>query len=225
MLDYKKYAYDNQETLGYKILETDNNLVKIECSVCGAKRTLHLKSLYKNKSNIHNQFCSNYYLSIIANEYGKSAAKGFHDFYRRSHERCCNPNNKDYLAYKGKFKFRDFTDFFGYCYPLYKQALERHNYKELSIDRIDGTKAYEAGNIRFVTMTENLRNKPNIHPVRAINVNTGEYVEGASFQNLAMKLAGTTTATGSLIRNCKSGKYYKKQWKIEFIETSSTIES
>lgn len=217
-MNYKKYAYDNQKIFGYKVLKIEGELVQIECATCGAKRTLQLKSLYKNKSCIHNNFCCKYYLDIIRKEYNSDIARTFHDFYRRSHERCCNPKNKDYERYKNKFNFKDFTEFFLNCYPIYKDALKSHYHKELTIDRIDGTKPYEVGNIRFVTMMVNLQNKPYINPVRAINQITGKVTEAASFRDLSIKLTGNTNATGALIKNCRTNKLYKKTWKLEYIE-------
>lgn len=216
-MNYKKYAYDNQKSRGYEVLKIEGEIVRIRCSVCGAERTLQLKSLYRNENKVHNHFCSKYYLGLITKEYNREIATKFHDFYRMSHERCCNPNNKDYENYNGKFKFRDFAEFALCCYPLYKEALKTHYYKELSIDRIDGSKGYEPGNIRFVTMQENLRNKPYIHPVKATNTTTGEVIDAASFRDLSIKMTGNTNITGSLIKACKIEKLYKNIWKIEYI--------
>lgn len=217
-MNYKKYAYDNQKKRGYEVIKIEGKLIWIKCSVCGAIRTIQLQSLYRNESRqMHNHFCSKYYLGMITKEYNREIATKFHDFYRMAHERCCNPNNKDYQTYKGQFKFQDFPEFVLECYPLYKEALKTNYYKELSIDRIDGHKGYEPGNIRFITMTENLRNKPYIYPVRATNTKTGEIIEAASFRDLSIKITGSANSTGTFIKNCKINKLYRNIWKIEYI--------
>lgn len=222
-MNYIKFAQDNQKIYNYKIIKINkmNNLAIIKCNECGAIKQCQLKSLYKSFKNgnikIHNQFCSKYYLDICRKEFGNDIGKCFHDFYRRSHERCCNPKNKNYEKYKGKFKFKDFCDFFNCCYDIFKEALNKYYYKELTIDRIDSKKGYEEGNIRFVSMKENLQNKPYVKPVRMINIKTGEIINGVSFGDLARKYKHISYAS-SLHRALKKKILYKKEWKLEYIE-------
>ena len=66
-------------------------------------------------------------LDKIRNDIGKDGAKLFHNKYRVSRERCNNPNNKDYESYKGKFKFKNLTDFYEncYCYRCFKRHGKR----------------------------------------------------------------------------------------------------
>ena len=112
-------------------------------------------------------------LDLIRIELGEKAAYHFHTKYRISKERCCNPNNKDYDKYKGKFKFKNFVDFFNHCYEDFKKAYLKYG-NTLSIDRINGDLGYEPGNVRFVPMVENLRNKKIVIPTKVIDVETGK---------------------------------------------------
>ena len=217
-MNYVKYAQDNQKKLGYKIIEINGSIITIECSVCGAIRKMQLKSLYRKNEEIHNQFCRKYCLDICKKEVGKECARMFHDFYRRSHERCCNPNCKDYERYKGKFKFRDFCDFYKNCFDEYKFALKKYNANELTIDRIDSLKGYEKGNIRFVPMIENLQNKPNVKRVKMTHIYSRKVITGKSFGDLARKYKDVSYAS-TLYNACKENRLYKKKWKIEYIET------
>ena len=214
-MNYIKYAQDNQKKFGYKIVNVSGEKIALECSECGAKRTILLKSLYKNKKQMHNQFCSKYYLDICKKELGNEVGRHFHDFYRMAKERCCNPNNKDYNSYRGRFKFNSFSDFYLNCFDLYKEAVKKYHYKDLSIDRINGKLGYEKGNIRFVPMYINLQNKEYVKPVKMTNVETEEVIHGVSLGDLARKYKSIKYVS-VLHRALQNGHLYKKIWKVEY---------
>ena len=134
---------------------------------------MQLKSLYKNDNKTHNQFCSKYYLQKISKEFGPAIKKKFHRTYRYAHERCCNPSCKDYPRYKGLFGFSDFTEYYHSCFQGFIESVNKFGVDNLSIDRIDGALGYQPGNVRFIPMTENLRNKKNVLPVKMTSVKTG----------------------------------------------------
>lgn len=72
-------------------------------------------------------------------------------------QRCNNPKLKPYKDYGGRgieVKFASFNDFYDYVVKVLKI-----DPRKLTIDRIDNDGNYEKGNIRFVTMTENCRNR------------------------------------------------------------------
>lgn len=223
-MNYKKYAQEHQKELKYTILEMNDEFVTLQCSICGAIRRLQLKSLYRNDTKIHGNSCCKYFLDICRNEIGAEKAKNFHDCYRRAHERCCNPRCKDFEKYKGKFHFMDFTEYYHSCYEDYKKAMKDFPGQRLSIDRIKSSRGYEPGNVRFVPMSINLQNKDCVRPVLMRNIKTGEIIEGASFGDLARKYKDISFAS-SLHRACKKDRLYKGEWKIEFIEAQSTIET
>lgn len=79
-------------------------------------------------------------------------------------QRCCNPNAKNYHNYGGRGisvcnEWRnDFSVFEEYCVS--------NGWRDgLQIDRVDNDGNYCPGNIRFVTQTENLRNKRTNHTI------------------------------------------------------------
>lgn len=72
-------------------------------------------------------------------------------------QRCNNPKHLSYEYYGGrgiKVKFVRFEDF--YNYVVNELSVDPRG---LTIDRIDNNGHYEHGNIRFVTMSENCRNR------------------------------------------------------------------
>jgi len=78
-------------------------------------------------------------------------------------QRCFNPNRRDYEAYgaRGISLFQEWSDdfaaFFAYLGPRPSPA---H-----SVDRIDGTKGYIPGNVRWATPGEQARNNSIARPV------------------------------------------------------------
>ena len=101
----KEIIIRSEKELNIEIIEIDDYRCKYKCLKCGAIKTTVIDSmikLIKKSRSFHNEFCAKYYNDIIRNELGPKACKQFRDFYRYAHERCCNPNNKDYYRYKGK---------------------------------------------------------------------------------------------------------------------------
>lgn len=218
-MNFVKFAQDNQKKRGYKIVSINNDMITIQCKTCNAIKTMKLSSLYRYESaGTHNEFCSRYWLKIGREEIGDKAMKCFHDCYRRAHERCYNPNCKDYVRYKGKFGFRDFSEYYLTCFDDFKQSIKTILLKDITIDRIDGSKKYEPNNVRFVSMLVNLQNKPNVIPVKMTNIVTNEVIKGASFEDLARKYKNISYAS-ALHRACKNNRLYKKTWKVEYDNT------
>ena len=149
------------------------HIITLQCTTCQSVRNMQLKSLYRNQNKIHNRFCSKYFLQEIRREYGSVIEKKFYGTYRYAHERCCNPSCKDYKRYKGLFGFLDFTEYYHSCFTDFIKSVDKFGISDLSIDRIDGSIGYQSGNVRFIPMSENLRNKKNVLPVKMTNVKTG----------------------------------------------------
>lgn len=72
-------------------------------------------------------------------------------------QRCINPNNKNYNRYGGrgiKIHFKSVDEFIHYIMGVLKI-----DPRGLTIDRIDNNGNYEPGNIRFITQSENSKNR------------------------------------------------------------------
>lgn len=148
-------------------------------------------------------------LDIIKIELGNEAAQIFHDKYRVAKERCDNPNCKDYLKYKGLFKFKDFVDFFNHCYPIFKESYKKYG-NNISIDRINGDKGYEPNNIRFVPMDLNLKNKKIVIKTRVLDTFTNKTYEFDTFGEAKTFLNGS----GSMFKALKKGYLYRNRYLI-----------
>ena len=222
-IDYKQWALDNQSSLKYTILdftEEGNKLyITFRCECCGAIKSMEVKSLYKNNKNkksTHGEKCTSYFFKLQDEELGEAHRKKFRKFYRYAKDRSTNPNNKDYENYKGKWGFVDYPHYYLACWEEYKVALSIYGDASLSIDRIDGTKGYEEGNIRFVPMEVNLRNKDNVVPVRLENIATGEVFIEPSLGMASVRLFGDTTHATAIYRAIKRDGLYLKTWKVSY---------
>ena len=221
-----KFINENYKKLDIKIIKIDEFECTYECLKCGAIKTNTLNSIrrqWKEQNTLHTEACSKYFNDLIKNELNEKQLKQFRSFYRYAKERCCNPNSKDYVRYKGKFHFEDYTDYVNSCYGIYKEAYLIYGENNLSIDRIDNSKGYEHNNIRFVPMSINSQNKDEIYPVMAVNIITKQILESPSLTKMANKyFNGKQT---SLYQSVTENRLYLNTWKIFYtIETQSTIE-
>lgn len=221
-MNYISALLDSQKQFNYEILDISNDsngYAVIKCLECNAEKTILIKSLYKNtlylNKPIHSLSCSKYYMDLAKEELGEKVANKFHNLYRYSHERTCNPNNKDYYRYKGKFGFKDYTHYHIACYDIYKNALRQYPYEKLSIDRIDNSKGYEPNNIRFVDIIENLKNREETRPILGVNIITGEKVIGEGMPDFIKKI-GKGSVSGAFTAIDKK-RVYLKEWDLKVL--------
>ena len=223
MSNYLKESY-NQHNI--EIISIDEYECKFKCTCCGAIKEMGLgamRSHLKTNSTFHSESCSRYFNEIIKDELGEKHLRQFIRFFRSAKDRCCNPNNKDYYRYKGKFKFKDYPEYVNHCLELYKESLKMYGDDNLSIDRVVNSKGYEVGNVRFVPMTLNLLNRDNICPVMAVNIVDKTIIECESLNQLANEyFEGKITSIHQAIQE---NRLYLNTWKIFYtIKTASTIE-
>lgn len=117
--------------------------------------------------------CHNQYIKLYRQRY-EAQCRQYQRQYKRNYRktlrghlrhiwhamlhRCNNPKDKRYKDWGGRgiqVKFACFEDFFNYVKELKVEP------RGLTIDRIDNDGHYEPGNIRFVSCTENNRNRGN----------------------------------------------------------------
>lgn len=223
---YKDLKEKYQE-YGIEIIKIDEYECTYKCCECGAIKTNMLNSIRRQLNGgktFHTEACSKYYNDIVREEIGDKNLNQFRSFYRYAKERCCNPNSKDYERYNGKFKFKDYTEYVRFCFEEYKQSYKIYGENNLSIDRIDNSKGYEIGNVRFVPMNINAKNKDDIYPVMAVNIFDKTIIECDSLVQLANEyFEGKST---SLYQSVQENRLYLNTWKIFYtIKTQSTIES
>lgn len=190
--------------------------VTIVCPKCGAVKYYKYKTSLRNIKAIHSISCSIHYQDLIKQELGEDACRKFASTYRHAKERCTNPRSKDYDRYKGLWGFTDYVDYHKACYPNFKQAWET-NSGNLTIDRIDGSRGYEVGNVRFISMGDNLRNKPNVKAVKATNVKTNEVLSAPSLGKLASDNKKVFKSLSALHSRLIKGGLYKNTWLIEYL--------
>lgn len=78
--------------------------------------------------------------------------------------RCTNPNCRVYPSYGGRgIKVYDEWTKDRWAFLRYVQTLPGWDDPELQLDRIDNDSGYVPGNLRFVTRSENLKNKRHVN--------------------------------------------------------------
>lgn len=222
-----KRLLENESMYNIEVIYLDEYECKFKCLTCGAIKKHTLNSMvrqFRESNTFHSESCSKYFNDVIKGKLGNRCLQQFRSFYRYARERCCNPNSKDFVRYKGKFKFKDYPEYVNSCFKEYERAFKMYGEDDLSIDRIDNSKGYEHGNIRFVPMRINAKNKDAIYPVMAVNIVDKTIIESDSLVELARDyFEGKST---SLYTSVQENRLYLNKWKIFYtIKTQSTIEN
>jgi len=120
-------------------------------------------SLRSSCKQCQNQYCRQYRLNHkperrkYRKQHHKTIRGYLYNLWWLINRRCNNTKAHNYKWYGGrgiKVKFACFEDFYNYIKEL------KVDPRGLTIDRINNDGHYEKGNIRFVTQSENNRNRP-----------------------------------------------------------------
>ena len=156
---------------------------------------------------------------FVIDKYGEYIWHKFRNTYRYAKERCTNANCKDYPRYKGLWNFTDTVDFYSSCFQPFLDGASVYDPSKLTIDRIDSKKPYEKGNIRFVPMLLNLRNKDCVKKVILSNIMTGETVTFPSFFSISRDINGSRFSTSGVFGCFKKQQRYKEVWNITTVDS------
>lgn len=125
---------------------------------CGNIREMSLGSFSSN-NNLCCKVCAKKNVILSKTTHGLSKKNKTYNAWCRIKERCLNQNSKDYSNYGGKGIKIDSTfenDFLAF----YKEVGDSpDNEQRWSVDRIDYTRNYEPGNLRWATDNQQARNK------------------------------------------------------------------
>lgn len=160
----------------YAILERKDNAVYIECLTCHEKFWYSKENVYKFRHcGSGRGHCVKAAIDRIKEEYGVDVAKGFFSKMRGAKNRATNPRNKDYPRYKNLgWGFHDTLHYISSCLSDYVEASRRYGVNNLTIDRTDNNRGYEPGNIRFVSIAENLKNRNCVKQIKSVDLFNGE---------------------------------------------------
>ena len=131
-----------------------------QCARC--KETKFCSMFYKDKRTKDNLFpwckeCKNNSDKKYTDRRLRTVSGYLRHLFHCIRQRCNNPKYPKYKYWGGrgiKCKFKNANEFINYV--ISKLQIDPHG---LTIDRINNDKHYEPGNIRFVTIAENNRNK------------------------------------------------------------------
>lgn len=96
------------------------------------------------------------HLSPVQKKHGGKTDVEYH-VWSTINQRCCNPKHHKYSNYGGRGI--TFCDRWKADYAAFLRDMGRRPFPGAQIDRIDNNKGYEPGNCRWVTPTQNARNR------------------------------------------------------------------
>lgn len=147
--------YGKLTVLRYEFTKENNSMAHYLCRCeCGNEKVI----AHGNLRSGHTVSCG---CAIPRGEenhnykHGKSKTK-VHSAWNKLKDRCFNPKNNDYYNYgaKGITVALEFMDFEAFYKEIGDPPSKKH-----SVDRIDHTKNYEPGNVRWATDAQQARNK------------------------------------------------------------------
>lgn len=151
-----------------------------EC-VCGTRRRVRRDGLALGLS----KSCGCLRLDAIATHNGSHGAPGYNSWVAMI-QRCHNPNNISFHNYGGRGisvcdEWR--SDFSRFMADVGPRPTGAH-----SVDRIDGTRGYEPGNVRWATRTEQSRNRRTSKPVVLAGTKYATHAELAEAYGISSEL-------------------------------------
>lgn len=163
------------------IIYSKNNIpakvidIYTDTSYSHSKRVL-LEFEWGETLNVEIYLAKNYKFGEPNISKNNSKLKSLHKRFDSIQQRCNNINNHSYKNYglRGiKCCFDNFWMFYSYVKNLDKFNDILENPNSYQIDRIDTNKNYEKGNLRFVTASENQRNRRDNYEYVLIDMYTG----------------------------------------------------
>lgn len=156
-------------------VRANDGRVKWDC-VCDCGKTVTVMG--KHLKSGHTQSCGCYKIEKSSERFsthGKTRTK-IYNTWCNIKERCCNPKNTSYHNYGGKgIKMHEsFVDSFETFYATVGDPPDET--KDWSIDRMDYTKDYEPGNLRWATPPQQAQN-------RGMQSNNSSGYTGVSFMD------------------------------------------
>ena len=146
----------SQIKFGYwEVLESSNynTSSKVNCRcVCGKVKPVAVANLLSGRSRSCG--CMR---SVLRPEVEPSVCKhALYPVWKQMHSRCSNPNTKSYKNYGalGVKVCPPWSDF-----EVFLSDVGERPFEGATLDRIDNSKGYEPGNVRWATRTEQARNK------------------------------------------------------------------
>ncbi len=144
--------------------------------------------------------------NIVIEQYGSKAWKKLSNIRRVAKERCCSPTCKDFNRYQGKWGFNKSKDFYLAALEPFLEGCKKYGVGCLSIDRIHNDKGYEEGNIRFVDMNANLRNRECVREVHVYTEKDITYVGTYPTVQMASKALGISNSNLSVAVDTRPAK-------------------
>ena len=197
-----------------QLIYEDSNQKTYLCDICGAH--ISYTKPYNNKPH-HGKLCGIYWKKYIEYFYGSHIYNLFKSKYASARTRCKNSNCKDYARYHLlEFGYPDFPSFVVHEFRNFMSSVMYFGTADgLTIDRLDNSLGYIPGNIRFVPMRDNLRNRDCCKKVKCKNLKTNNI---QIFDNCMDAARYTNIGSNSRVFECcnRNNHVYKNLYEFTY---------
>ena len=196
--------------------------VKCRCNICGRDKDIDFITGILTHTRTTHVSCGKD--RIKGNGLASSNVR-FHTIWMAMRGRTNNPNDSQYKYYGGRGiksdEFEFFVDFYDKMHDSYLEAIEKYGDESLvSLDRINPDGDYTVDNCRWISLSEQKKNKRNSRWFEAISPDGEKFIACNRVQFAAKHNLKRVTINQSLLYGYKN----RQGWQFRFLTEKEIVD-